>query len=306
MRLGLFTPLMMRALLLLLATAAPGCAWFKTSPGELFNKTFKLPAIELPPDSIQLDVVYVERPLGDARLGDELWRYADEISVVETDQRAMMRENGFRVGVVGSNPPQALQCMLGLKSDFAYEPHAEKSKQLIGHRYVLRSGGHQTILASPVYPACTLDIPQGNETVHHSFENAQCKYRVTASTLQDGWVQLEFVPQLHHGDDRLRIGIGESGDWEQVAGQRTESLFPQKCTVRLSVGEMAVLTASDDAKGRLGELFFRGPAALSALGEDRGAGEPLRADQPLAPIQRVLVVRLAGMSPPSLAPQAKK
>lgn len=283
----------------------PGCALFKTPPSQLFTKSFKLPAIELPPDSIQLDVMYVERPVGDARLGDELWRYADEISVVDTDQRSVLRQNGFRVGVVGSNPPLALQCMLGLKSDFAYEPEAEKSKQLIGHRYILRSRGQQTILASPVYPACTLEIPQGDESTHHSFENAQCKYLVTAERLQDGWVQLDFVPQMYHGDERLRPGIGESGSWENIPGQRKATLYPQRFAVRLSVGEMAVLTAADDAKGRLGELFFRGPAALAALGDGWANNEQAPADQPLTTVQRVLVVRLAGMSEPA-SPTAKK
>lgn len=279
------------ALLLASGLATSGCALFTKPPGELVTKAFKLPSIGIPPDAIQLEVVYVERPLGDARLGDELWRYADEISSVEPEQRSMLKRNGYRAGVVGSNPPQALQCMLGLKHDFAYEPKAEKSKQLVGHRYVLRSGSQQTILASPVYPECTLDIPQGNETQHHSFENAQCKYLVTAVRLQEGWVQLDFVPQVHHGAEQLRRVVGPDG-WQFENKQRTETLYPQRFTVRLAVGDMAILTAANDARGRLGELFFRGPAALTPPSEVAQA-EGANNTSPLTSVQRLLVVRLA-------------
>jgi hypothetical protein len=288
------------ALLFALGLASSGCALFTKPTGELITKTFKLPTIGVPPDAIQLDVVYVERPLGDALLGDELWRYTSEISI-ETEQRSTLKRNGFRAGVVGSNPPPALQRMLGLKHDFAYEPQAEKSKQLRGHRYMLRSGSQQTILASPVYPECSLDIPQGDRSQHHSFENAQCKYRVTAERLQDGWVQLDFVPQIHHGSQQVRPVVGEDG-WQYQDGQKTATLFPQRFTVRLAVGDMAILTAADGSQGRLGELFFRGPPALTPPGE-AGHAEVGHSADSLNSVQRLLVVRLAGMGT-SNAPHA--
>lgn len=280
------------ALLLLLGLTTTGCALFTKSPGELVTKAFKLPTVSIPADAIQFAVVYVERPLGDAKLGDELWKGVDEISCVEPEQRAMLKRNGFRAGVVGTNPPPALQQMLGLKDDFVYEPEAEKSKQFRGNMLVVRSGSQQTIMASPLYPECTLDIPQGEQTQHRSLENAQCKYRVTAKRLQEGWVEFDFVPQIHHGPNQTRRVVGEDGAWQFQEGQKTETLFPQRFTMRLHVGEMAMLTANDAAEGRLGELFFRGPAALAST-EDGVA--PRNADAPLTNVQRLLIVRLNAM-----------
>jgi hypothetical protein len=303
MRHGVYLRLALRlAPLILLGLGISGCALFTKPPSQLLNKAFKLPTIGIPPGAIQLEVVYVERPLGDARLGDELWRYADELSI-NPEQRAMLRRNGYRAGVVGSNPPYALQQMLGLKDDFTYEPEAEKSKQWVGHRYILRSGSHQTIDASPVYPACSLDIPQGNQNEHHSFENAQGKYRVTAERLQDGWVQLDFVPQIHHGAEQLRRVVGPEG-WQFQNGQSTETLYAQRFNVRLHVGDMAIITAADEARGRLGELFFRGPAVLTPPGEGDAPAEGSTGS--LTSVQRLLVVRLAAMGSAEPPPAATK
>lgn len=269
--------------LLLPGLALSGCALFDNSPESLPNRVFKLPQVGLPPDSIQLDVVYVQRPVGDALLGDKLWRYADELAAVESEHRDVLKQNGIRAGVIGSNPPPALQRMLGLKSDFAYEPEAEKTKQLVGHRYIIRSKGQQVIQTSPVpYPACTLEMQTGKETRTRSFENAMCQYRVTAERVQDGWVQLDFVPQVHHDQEKLRYTVGAE-NWQFESAQKTETMFAQRFGLRLSVGEMAVLTAADNAEGTLGRLFFIGPE-----------------DEP--DLQRVLIIRLAGMSAPDLPP----
>jgi hypothetical protein len=261
---------------LLSVTGLAGCALFDKPVSALKNSALKLPLIGLPPDAIQLDVVYVERPAGDTLLGPELWRHVDQIGSIEPEQRTLLRKNGFRVGVVASNPPLPLQRMLGLTSDFAYEPAAEKSKQLVGHRCVLRSGGQTDIQASPAYPECTFEITQGGESRRRTYENALCKYHVTAERLQDGWVQLDFVPTVHHGQEQLRRVVGDAG-WQFHTAQRTETLYPQRFSLRLSVGEMAVVTADEEADGTLGRLFFLGPD-----------------DEPQ--VQRLLVVRLAGMN----------
>ncbi|HTI49751.1 MAG TPA: hypothetical protein VL475_02325, partial [Planctomycetaceae bacterium] len=244
------------------------------------------------PNAIQLDIVYVERPIDDARLGDELWRYTDQIAAIDQKHRETMRRNGFRVGVVGSNPPLALQQMLGLKSDFVYEPDAEKAKGLVGHRSVIQSGGQTEIQTSPIYRECSIELPGSGESGRRSYTNVVCKYHITAERLQDGWVQLDFVPQIHYGDEQLRRDVGDDG-WRLSNKQRTATFFPQRFQVKLSVGEMALVTADDDAEGRLGELFFRGPQAL-APNNDVLPGETHTASSPT--VQRILVVRLAGMS----------
>jgi hypothetical protein len=298
MRRGRNYRLLSWSVLLLAGLASSGCALFTKSPGGLFTKSYKLPSITLPPNAIQLDIVYVERPIGDARLGDELWRSTDQIAAIDEKHRDTLRQNGFRVGVVGSNPPLALQQMLGLKSDFVYEPGAEKAKNLVGHRSVIQSGGQTEIQTSPVYRECSVELPGSGESGRRSYTNVVCKYHITAERLQDGWAQLDFVPQIHYGDKQLRRDVGDNG-WKLQSKQRTATFFPQRFQVKLSVGEMALVTADDDANGRLGELFFRGPQALAPNSED-SLEEGRTAPSPT--VQRILVVRLAGMSAGHAAP----
>ena len=242
--------------------------------------------------------MYVERPVGDPLLGDELWRHVDQLASIDAETRNRIRKNGFRVGVVGANPPVALQKMLGLKSDFVSEPDAENAKQLVGRRFFPVSGGEIDVQVSPPYRECALDVGEADATEPRRFENAVCKYRVRAVRVQDGWVGLEFVPQICHGDEHRGYAVGEAG-WRFQNGQQTESYFLQRFDVKLSVGDMAVITSEDEAAGKLGQLFFRGPTALQppreTLPDLFNADEPRPSPNSSYPIQRLLVIRLAGM-----------
>jgi hypothetical protein len=258
----------------------------------------KIPHLRPPAGSIQLEVMYVERPVGDPLLGDELWRHVDQLASIDAETRNRIRKNGFRVGVVGANPPVALQKMLGLKSDFVSEPDAENAKQLVGRRFFPVSGGEIDVQVSPPYRECALDVGEGDAPEPRRFENAVCKYRVRAVRVQDGWVGLEFVPQICHGDEHLRHAVGDAG-WRFQNGQQTESYFLQRFDVKLGLGDMAVITSEDQAAGKLGQLFFRGPAALQppreTLPDLFNVDEPRLSPNSSFPIQRLLVIRLAGM-----------
>jgi hypothetical protein len=258
----------------------------------------KLPALQPPPGSMQLDVVYVERPVGDSLLGQKLWQHVDQVASMDAAARGLLRHNGLRIGIVSANPPDALQRMLGLKSDFTYEPVAEKDKQLVGRHFFVLSGGETEIQISQPYPKCSLNLVSANSTEPLRFENAVCKFRVRATRLQDGWAQLEFVPQVQYGEEQQRYVVGDAG-WRFQTGQQTETFFLHRFEIKLCTGDMVVLTAEDDSPETLGQLFFRGPAALrpprnadEESAENDGAATPSTLDHP---IQRLLIVRLAGM-----------
>jgi hypothetical protein len=293
-------PSLGRGLVLLLiawGSLLAGCESLFKSAG-ISTTAKKLPALQAPPGSMQLDVVYVERPVGDPLLGQKLWRHVDQVASIDAAARGLLRHNGLRVGIVGANPPIALQRMLGLKSDFAYEPVAEQDKQLVGRHFFLVSGGETEIQISQPYPKCAVNLVSANSTEPLRFENAVCKFRVRATRLQDGWAQLEFVPQVQYGQEQQRYVV-EDGGWRFQTGQQTETFFLHRFEVKLGTGDMAVVTAEDDSPGTLGQLFFRGPAALrpprAADDEAAQSEEPGASSAPAHPIQRLLIVRLAGM-----------
>jgi len=282
--------------LVVCAAASAGCSVFD-SPAVTQTTAKKLPQLHAAPGAIQLDAVYVERPIGDPLLGDALWQYVDQVAAVDAESRGPLRKNGFRVGLVGTNPPLALQKMLGLKSDFASEPDAEKAKRFTGRHFFLVSGSDTDIQVSPAYPSCTVQLDRGGETFTRRFEQAVCKFRIRAERLQDGWARLEFVPQVYYGTQHDRRIVGEAG-WMFQTGQENETFLMQRFKVKLSTGEMALVTCEEQAAGTLGHLFFRGPAALRPPSEEDRDGnpdEPALERAPEYPVQRLLIVRLAGM-----------
>jgi hypothetical protein len=275
-----------------------GCEMFRPANDLPTTTARKIPHLRPPTGSIQLEAMYVERPVGEPLLGDELWRHVDQLASIDAQTRRRIRENGFRVGVVGANPPVALQKMLGLKSDFVSDPDAESAKQLVGQRFFPISGGEVDIQVSRPYRECTLETASGHEGEPRHFENAVCKYRVRAVRIQDGWVGLQFLPQISHGDDHLRHAVGDAG-WRFQNGQQTESFFLERFDLKLSVGDMAVITCDDDDAGKLGHLFFCGPSALQPSRETAVGAFDAEAPPPsqngACAIQRLLIVRLAGM-----------
>ena len=292
------SPLRVRTLFLALVAwgfGLAGCeSLFKSA--AIPTTVNKLPALQAPPGSMELDVVYVERPVGDRLLGRELWQHVDEVAAMDAEARRLLRRSGLRLGIVGSNPPVALQRMLGLKSDFNYEPDAEQAKQLVGRRFFLLSGGETDIQVSQPYPECMLRLQADQSPAPRRFENAVCKFRMRATRLQDGWARLEFVPQLQHGYSQQSYTVADAG-WKFQNGQETETLFRQRFEIKLGTGDMAVITAEDDDAESLGQLFFRGPAALRPPPDPEK--ETVDGEQTLPPpdypIQRLLIVRLAAV-----------
>ena len=258
------------------AALLAGCSPIGTSTASLFT-AHKLPHISVAPDSVNLDVAFVERPIGDRLLGDELWNGIDQTAALNIETRTALSRHGFRLGVTGASPPLALQTLLGLSADFADAPQFEKEKKLAGHQTVLRNGWSTEVQIGPRWDLCAVPVhrPGSQEAVERTLESVRCVYKVTAQRVQDGWVRLEFLPQVHHGVAGPVIRPGEA-QFEMRHSQRIEEYPHLQFSLTLALGEMAVLTADNPREGTLARLFYLGPES-----------EPKS--------QRMLVIRLANM-----------
>lgn len=258
---------------ILLICGTGGCALF--SEPVALGRVNKIPVLRPPPDAVALDIVFVERPDGDPLLGSELWSHVDEAGSLPLETRKVLRDNGLRIGIVGSRPPVALQTLLGLQNDFAAEPGAEERKALVGRQIMLRSGGETEIQTTPFLEQCHVDIQQGESVKSRDYITARGMLRVTVQREQDGWVRLEFTPRVQHGRHQLRHAVGESG-WQFASTQDSESFHNQRFTITLGMGEMAILSSHGEETPNLGRLLFAEPSGA-------------------APIQRLLIVRLCDM-----------
>lgn len=240
----------------------------------------KLPSIPVSQDAMQVEIVFIERPIVDPLLGSTLWNEIDEVGAIELMDQESLKQNGFRVGHVSSVPPMALQTLLGLKSNLGDVNKKDESLLLSGRRLMLRSGVPTDIQTSGFYDKCSLKLIEDDEEgllEVKEFEQARCVMRVKAHKVQDGWARLEFTPEVHYGAQQLRRTPTNIG-WQLENRQNTTPLYNQKFEVTLNVGEMTVITATDEVMpDSAGQLFFRGQG-------------------PKSNIQKLLVVRLSNMS----------
>ena len=261
--------------LLVLITALSGCELLKKQPQLFVRDATSLRPLVSSRDAIQLEVVFVERPVRDPLLSTALWNEVDQIGALTSDVRSALNDAGFRVGFVGSTPTRALQSLLELTSQIRQTEQQDPSRRLIGRRVSLRSGQETEIETSPVYPMCVLATNPRKPDRSKPFRNARCVYRVQVKREQDGWVNLDFLPEIHHGNWSARPTTTASG-WQYRTTQNIVPLFDQRFSINLSVGEMVLLASGDAPPGSLGQHFFRG------VDDD-------------ARVQRLLVVRLADM-----------
>jgi hypothetical protein len=257
-----------------------GCEIFQDKSTSIVKKEVGLPKIPVPTDSLQLEVLFVERPVGDRLIGDALWNEVDTMLNLEPEEQRDLIKNGFQIGVAASHPPAALQQLLELRA----KPKAgeistpsETTNRLQGNRIFIRSGSETQIqLNDTPYDAFRFNEFASHNDTHgelKKYSEAKCLYRVTIQREQPGWARLEFVPEIHHGLDLMRPQPG-SDAWELKAQPNIERLYKHRFTVVLNTGEMALVTGRSDAADTMGHRFFTGPA-----GQDG--------------VQRMLIVRLA-------------
>jgi hypothetical protein len=273
------------------ASLCAGCAaWFADPPGT-HTLAKPLPKIGVSQEAMVVEAIFAERPIGDPLLAD-VWQDVDQIGALEPHIREALRQNDIRVGVAGSMPTRSMETLLGLSAS-----RAKLHKRLtaldsspmpldggggvVGHRYWLRHGAETTIQTSPFYETCRVEVADGAGRTTREYTQARCIFRVQAQRLQDGWAKLVFLPEIHHGEQRIRHRAGDF-QWKLSHEQEIERFYPQRFELTLNVGEMAVISLDGKEPHSLGRCFFRGT--------DEGGAEP-GGDT----LQRVLIVRLAEM-----------
>jgi hypothetical protein len=251
-----------------------GCALFAPSDGPAKVETSRpvLPPLRPAADAVQLQVLFVDRPADDPLVTHQLWQEVDQVGAAAPALRTVLHDNGLRVAQSGASLPPALQTLLGMKGETVPTGLTDSSTNM-GRQISLRSGQDSEILVNETLPACQVRyrFSSGEDTV--DFPPARCVLRVRPTRLQDGWVKLEFTPEVHYGDSLMRHTPTEEG-WALRGGQKIEVRHALKFQLTLNSGEMAVVGLAAGEPDTLGQRFFQS--------EQDGRAQ-----------QRLLVVRLA-------------
>jgi hypothetical protein len=226
-------------------------------------------------DALQIDVVFIERPLGDPLLGKPLWSDIDQVAGFDSNELEALKQLGILIGNAGANPCPALERLLRDSADPIDAAADKDCMKLKKQTFCVRNSEASSIETNSV-AKCTLDLPLFTGPKQKKYENFKSVLRLTTRRLQDGWARLEFAPEIHHGIERLRpIVVNQA--WQPKESQEIDSL-PQRFSLKLHVGEMAVITTAPENPRSFGHHAF------------------VREDAANGPIQRLLVVRLSNMS----------
>lgn len=251
-----------RALLLglcagLLAGCTNGRSFVSTSWLDR-RKPFQGP---IGPDVVQMEVMLLERPAGDAYLSEHVWKVADE-QVVSLEQKAVLADNGIRVGQIGGITPAELQRLLTSKES---NPNP-RGKQL-------HAGHAVTLVVGPRAPVNRFPLVLGSQTTPVDVADAECVLTVVPTLTDNGRTRLRFTPVLRHGEAvrEARPAADRSG-WVIEEEQPTERYAALAWDVEVAPNEYVIVGARADRPGTLGHHCFVRP------------GEAV-------PVQRLLVIR---------------
>ena len=237
---------------LLLALLA-GCAADHITPGTALANRF--PSLTSPSfDAVELVVAVIERRVGDPYLDKEVWTFTDE-QVVDLEQKAILDDNGFRVGQVVGMTPAGLQSLL-----------TSERALMNGRRYFLGQGKSETLAVSPALAHCRLQVIRHGDPTELSMEDARFGLIVQPQMTSDGRTRLHFTPQVDLGDKKTRdFRIAADGSGLELENKRPGKTFSDlSWDVTVPPNQYLLISGRLDQPGRLGNLCFIQPSGPSA------------------------------------------
>ena len=252
--------------LIALLVSVGGCALWAEKPTEPPS----LPAAKMAQDTVVLEIAFV-RLAGEALAQqEELWRQVDEQPLTAETRRRLL-ENGLRAGVVSSQLPPLLRKLLDEKSDpLAIKgPGAPDDVTASQRQLQSRAGKRGVILAGAQQEKLALLVQQEGRVTGEEYLQAQCLFAVKTFPQGDGGVRLELIPEIEYGEARQRW-IGQEGSFRVESSRDQKVLDALRMDLKLSPGEVLILTCTADQKG-LGKHFFAASAPGDSFWSTRSA-----------------------------------
>jgi hypothetical protein len=278
----------LRAVLLcFLLVWCAGCSPWLQRPSEVPL----LPAMRASPESVALDLFFVNVGVDDRPREQNLWQQFDE-QLLPVELRRTLNANGLRAGMIGAQIPTELLQMLEKTLDS--NDQAPSSETITGtdapslsqRRLEMVAGRRAKVVVSPTIPTLSvLSLDETQQVVGQQFTQAQCLFSLKAYPAGDGSTRVELTPEIEHGEMKNRW-VPASGALVQQLGKDRKVFEKLRLECELKPGQTLVL----------------GPTA-----EPCGVGQPFFSVE--QPTQRriLLLIRLSGSEQDDLfAPRAKK
>jgi hypothetical protein len=196
-------------------------------------------------DTVVLDVFLCEGSIASQSLGDALWQFADD-QIGNLEQKALLEQNGFRVGQVGGVAPAGVQSLIASKRTC---PDPRRIQQPCGKPKRLTLG--------PPVSWCRFQPHFEERSDAVDIENADFALSVVASALPDGRTQLRFTPTVSHGDAAVMpTPTSDRTAWMFQKQQANETYPRLSWQVTLDANEHAIVGGRFDRPETLGFQSF--------------------------------------------------
>ena len=270
------------------ATFVFGCAKLD-QPTKKTSLTF--PKGRLASDAVGLEVGVAQLDSHQEETFESFWNLLDQ-QELPIELRKLLDQNGLRVAVMPIHPPSLLNELVDPKpvdpeklNEFEKQLHAKKllrpqPRMIIHDRISNREGQAHEVATSDVQGETSWVIRNGDEQTAGFGNQVRGMMSITTYPNGDGSVRLLLRPEIHHGQSRPRIGVGQRSFLVE-SSQHVTPVDELKFEVTLRPGESLVVAPTKD----IAEL---GGILLGSHGNAVGNSDSKRA----VPTHRILMVRV--------------
>ena len=228
------------------------------------------------PGSAVIEVFSIRLPPGDPGLNGRIWEDVDE-QHFPIEVRRKLEKNGFRAGILAGQMPSSLSKLLDLKGTPAAGGDVQHVKitdlvtpsRVSMQHLQTRTGQRYEIAASGVIEKMPILVSEGGEIRGLTYEQAQGIFALHVTPQPDGRMQLELVPEIHHGANRQRY-VADQAIFRFETGRAKRAFEEMKLTAVMGPGAMLLLGSQPNRQGSLGHYFF-----LESNGRDDQLDEKL-------------------------------
>lgn len=224
---------------------------------------------KIPPIAIRsavLEANIVRRLASDTRIRQLVWEDLDESGVMSPEDRQRLNQSGFRVGIAGNSNSWVLQNLAkdAVKAAVAHDDDDEfvtsagaKFQQPLGPAFNVFEHGMTQLEVQSQIDVSVIPIEEIPELKDlRDTGDLRCVVQIRAEELEDGWVMLTVLPQLHSGSSVPRLSVAGNRDALSVR-QKVYPLYEQQFRIKLHRGEVAVIGQFDGDSWSPGRLFFQ-------------------------------------------------
>ena len=241
---------------MILLLAFVGCSPWLKSPSE----TPLLPPAITSPESVALEIAFVNVAADERSLEQQLWRQFDE-QLFPVEFRRQLNANGLRAGMIGTQLPEELRKLVERTADESQAApssetmRGEDSPSMSQRRLQMNTGKRAKVVVSPTFPVLSvLSIDDSRRVVGQQFQQAQCLFSLKAFPEGDGGTRVELTPEIEHGEVKNRW-VPVDGALVQQIGKDRHVYERLRLDFHLSPGQTLVLGPTLEPCG-VGQPYF--------------------------------------------------